>query len=201
MGGSGSRLFSAALLVVAAGLAVGGSFGALTVSTLTTSSGTITTSSSGWWNTIDPPPAVNIEYVPLHGITLAIGAAMALTAAVMLAKSAPSGPDQRQPGRTLGVAAGALLVGVTVSIWLDLVAEWTSTAARMELDGPIAEYQYGIALGFGAWLLLAAGAVALVALIVLMVAGRRRRVQHFEPLPFAQQQWTPPPPQRHPFER
>ncbi|MEJ3656704.1 hypothetical protein WEH80_27470 [Actinomycetes bacterium KLBMP 9759] len=201
MGGSGTRRFSAGLLVVAAGLAVGGSFGALTISTLTTSSGTITTASNGWWNAIDPPPAVNIEYVPLHGVTLAIGAAMALTAAAMLVTGTASAADARQQGRTVGVAAAALLVGVTASIWLDLIAVWTSTVARMEVDGPIAEYQYGIALGFGAWLLLAAGVVALVALVVLLLAGRRRRVQRYEPLPFVQPNWTPPPSGRHPFER
>jgi hypothetical protein len=119
-----SRLVAAGLLVVAAALALGGSFGAFSVyrfeSDLTATSTTTTT--TGWGYFTDPAPDEPSEAPRiLYGVPLAAAAVLALVVALLLVLSARRTQD---PGgvRSLGVGSGGLLVGIVSVIWLQLVS-------------------------------------------------------------------------------
>ncbi|WP_219412959.1 hypothetical protein [Pseudonocardia nigra] len=165
------RLVAAALLVVAAGLAVGGSFGAFSVYRYESAFTPPTTSTaSGWGVTVEPAPETPSTALPtLFGVPLAAAAALALGAAVLLVVAARR-PDDPAPARLLGVGAAGLLIGIVSVVWLGLLTSMHNVAR----DGiePGSGFLDGIEIGAGGYLILAASSAALVAAVLLLVPRR-----------------------------
>jgi hypothetical protein len=169
------RLVAAALLVVLAALAVGGSFGAFAIWEIaggTDPAGGSTMFENGWQRSADPPPSVPQDNAQ-HGISLTIGALLGVAAAIMLVLTARRAGDPAAP-RLAGVGAAAFLLGSIGAVWLD-VAAFLRVAAALERTtnerGPTTlDTDFGV--GIGAWLLLLAAIIALVAIGLLMTPRR-----------------------------
>jgi hypothetical protein len=174
-----SRLVAAALLVLAAALAVGGSFAALSVYRFESDfTPATTTTTTGWGEVQDPVSEQPLPTVVfLYGIPLAVAAVVVLVAAVLLALSTRR-PDDPPSGRLLGVGGAGMLVGVVSVVWLELVAISRNVARTAEPeDGIESSYQ----VGFGGYLILVAAIAALVAALLLLVPRRGTGAPPFGP--------------------
>lgn len=166
-----TRLLGATLLVVTAGLAAGGSFGAFTVYRFDSGTSSTTRTTTGWAYTFDQDPPDVEPGAPLLGIPLTVGAVLALVAALLLVLGGRRAGEAVQ-GRVLGTAAGGLICGTVASIWLDLVSSISYYAALRDSDGADVTYTQTVDPGIGGWLVLAAGVLALVAVGLLLLPGR-----------------------------
>jgi hypothetical protein len=167
-----TRLVAAGLLVVMAALAVGGSFGALweyVVSARDDGDLVRTYSVNGWRYVMDDP--VQSISVTQHGISLTIGALLAVAAAIMLIVTARQPADPAAP-RLAGVGSAAFLLASIGAVWLELAAQRGAAANVDAAIGDIAETDSSIVVGIGAWLLLLA-AVAALAVVGLLLTPRR----------------------------
>jgi hypothetical protein len=151
--GRGTLLVAVGLLVLAAALSVAGSFGAFMVQRMTSIGGAepAVFTSTGWRYDITgvEPPVGGSQQAPLYGLPLVLAGIVAvLAAALLLARPGL--------GRALAVLAGGVLVGSVASLWLNLL----STVAVL---GRVPAVWESVELGAGAWLVLLAGMLALVA--------------------------------------
>jgi hypothetical protein len=165
--GRGKAVAAAALLVAAAGLAVGGSFGTFTVQSADfgpDGATLYTQSSTGWTITVTGLESGTDEWgrPPLNGVPLVVGGVLAVAAAVLLLLRSRGG---RLAGAARGLAmlAAALLVGTVAAIWVDLV-----TSVRAAVDDGLG---WGVEIGVGGWLLLCAALVAVVAGALAATSG------------------------------
>jgi hypothetical protein len=168
-----SRLVAAGLLLVAGTMALGGSFGALSV--YRSESGATparTTTTTGWGLYEDP---VREQELPIpiirFGIPLTAAAALVLVVALLLVLSA------RRAGaagtvRALGVGGGGLLIGVVSVVWLQLVSIDQNVAAAAEPGGLASGFRASYDIGVGGYLILAGALVALAAAVLLLVPPR-----------------------------
>ena len=181
---SAGAIVAAVLLVVAAALAIGGSFAEIhrysqTIippalpgeSTAPPALVTQVISTTGWTQTYEPPvEAAFVQSPPSDGITLAAAAVLTLFGAVLLSVHR-SGTAER-----LGAAGGGLIAGAVAIIW-------TGMAAGFASQNPDGYIRTTFAAGLGGWLLLAAGVLALAAVVVLLI-----------PVGTARPHKAPPPP-------
>jgi len=197
-----SRLVAAGFFVVAAALALGGSFGALSVyrfeSELTPGS---TTTTTGWGSFEEPVPA---EPLPtpkiLYGIPLVVAAVLALVVAILLVLSARRTAEPAAV-RSLGVGSGGLLVGIVSVIWLQLVTIAQNVADAAVPGDEDAGFRTSYQIGAGGYLILGAALVALAAAVLLLVPRRGSPAAvppgtpQYPPLgPGGQLPWQPAPP-------
>jgi hypothetical protein len=130
------------LLLVVAALAVGGSFGAV----WTQGTGDYSTTVTSWALTTSSPRTGASTLARFSGILHIVGALVAVVAAIVIMATGRR-PGGSGVGRSLGIAAGALLVGDITFV-----------------------------LGAGAWLHLVAAVIALVAVVLLLVPERRQAI-------------------------
>ncbi|WP_433278815.1 hypothetical protein ACQPZA_05120 [Pseudonocardia xinjiangensis] len=164
------RLIAAGLLVVSAALAVGGSFLALSVRRYEFSlSGPTVVVTTAWGVGIDPPPEAptSVAAAAPLGIPLVVAAGAAVVAAILLLLSARR-PGDHVPARMLGVVSAGLLGGSIWIIWIELTTQASNARAAAE-GGIDSGFRPTVGYGPGAWLLLGAAMVALVAVPLLMV--------------------------------
>jgi hypothetical protein len=165
------RLVATALLVVAAALALAGSFAAFHVYHYESEYTQPTTSTTtGWGITVDPMP----EEAPtssgsLHGIPLTVAAILALAAAVVLFLTSRR---ESATGRSFAVGVGGLLVGVVAVIWMDLLTSLRDVRTAVAQAGPESSYRATAEVGVGGYLILVAGLLALTAAVLLLVTRR-----------------------------
>jgi hypothetical protein len=196
-----ARVVAAGLFVVAAALALAGSFAAFSVyrfeSELSPAS---TTTTTGWGSFEDPVPA---EPLPtpriLYGIPITAAAVLALVVALLLVLSARR-THEPAAVRSLGVGIGGLLVGVVSVIWLQLVTIAQNVVDAAQPGDEDAGIRTSYQVGVGGYLILVAALLALAAAVLLLVP---RRASHaptavppgtglFPPLgPGGQPQWQP----------
>jgi hypothetical protein len=174
--GSGLRLTAVLLLVLAAALTLGGSFAPMSFYTYDYVSSTTTPSpttyiATSWAVRADPAnPKLHLNQ-PLDGYLLVV-CVVAVLAAVVVLLTGGRRPGGRTWGRSAGVGAAALLVGVVGETWLSLL-EWLRSVAR-----DIAEREPGsgmrtdLAFGPGAYLLLVAALLAIAAAVLLLISAR-----------------------------
>ena len=174
---------AAILLVVAAGLAVGGSSAethlySWTITPLPSAGEaapapreTRTVSTTGWAQTYEPPiPAEAGEFAgvaPVNGITLVVAGLVTFLGAMLLlfGRSPVAGK--------LCAAGGGLVAGAVAIIWTGIAAGIANQVSTPQ-PGSLARTDTFIP-GVGAWLLLVAGALAIVAVAVLIVPGGTAR--------------------------
>lgn len=197
------RLVAAGLFVLAAVLAMAGSFAAFSVyrfeSELAPAS---TTTTTGWGSFEEPVPA---EPLPapkiLYGIPLVVAAVLALVVALLLVLSARRA---QEPGavRSLGVGSGGLLIGVVSVIWLQLVTIARNVAEAAQPGDEDAGFRTSYQIGAGGYLILVAALLALAAAVLLLVPRRGSPAPAAAPPgtpmypalgpgPGGQQQWQP----------
>jgi hypothetical protein len=191
------RLVAAALLVVAAGIGVGGSFA--TFSTYTSQyfsdvdpeysdEEPSVYRSNGWESTVEPAPETPVTSVaPLVGIPIVVAGAVAFLGALLLVLTARR-PDDPAAGRLLGVGASGLLCGAVAVVLIGNLTEVRNVTASAEAF-PDSGFRSSIELGPGFWLLLVAGVVALAAAVLLLVPRRAAPAA-----PFPGHGVAPPPP-------
>jgi hypothetical protein len=199
-------MIAAALLVVAAALAVGGSFGALSIYRFESQSDVVassTTTTTGWGDFEEPPSEEGVPGAAeiLHGIPLTAGAVLALVAAVVLLMSARR-PGDPALGRLFGTGAAGLLVGVVAVIWLELITFTRNVAANVAAAGPDSDFRSTFEIGVGGYLVLVGGLAALAAVVLILVPrrdpgpGPAATYAAGQPQwPGAPQQWQGAPPQ------
>jgi hypothetical protein len=168
-----ARLVAAGLLLLAGTMALGGSFGALSL--YRAESGATparTTTTTGWGLYEDP---VREEPLPIpivrFGIPLTAAAVLVLVFALLLVLSARRAGDAGTV-RALGVGGGGLLIGVVSVVWLQLVSIDQSVAAAAEPGGLASGFRASYDIGVGGYLILAAALVALAAAVLLLVPPR-----------------------------
>jgi hypothetical protein len=181
-GGPGSGqvpvVLAAVLALVAAALAVAGTFGTFlsfeSTSTYGGRSSTSTSASTGWGETVEPASGYATTS-NLQGLPLVIGAVLLVVAGLWLGLRRGAAPSS---ARALGAAGAGILVAATLMIWLTInAAARNSTAYVRSRDsaprpGGAVEIEQTVGPGAGAWLVLVAGILALVVAVVL-VAGAR----------------------------
>ncbi len=162
---------SAALLVLVAALAVGGSIMPLIVGrgVYTGSPLTPTGIATGAENGFDVPIVAPFRTAPPLWIALGAGAALALVAALVLLRARRS--EISAWARSLGTVSCAVLVGISAHVWIDLAAAMRN-AEVLARSGP----DVIAAPGAGAWLLLVAAVVALASIGLLLVPVTPTRV-------------------------
>jgi hypothetical protein len=161
------RLIAAALLVVAAALAVGGTFLALSVRRYDFGLPTPTVvATTGWTVAIEGAPGMSNPpgAAPL-GIPVVVAAGLAAVAAILLLLSVRRSGDHVL-ARIAGIGAVGLLVGSVWIIWIELftLASNAATAVMNRSDGG---FHPEVVFGAGAWLLLAAALLALACIPLL----------------------------------
>lgn len=187
--GSGLRLAAAVLLVLAAGLVIGGSFGAFTVYTsdyVSSSSppSPTTVTQTGWRVEVTPQQDRDYSSQPFDGALLMAAAVLALAAVAVLVTSGRR-PGGRVWGRSAGVGAAALLVGVLTELWLGLLSQYVSITKQVSDQDRDTGLRIDFGYGAGAWLLLGALLCALVAALVLLLSARSDRPAIVGPPPTA----------------
>jgi hypothetical protein len=158
-------LIPGGLLILGAGLAIGGSFAGLDRAVQRVGGGgTVLTDSAPWHYRVVAPGPGGVPRVVLYtaqyfGVALLGGGLLALLFGLLLV----TGQARTRPGiRPAAAAAGALLVGATLATVMvvlndqqfDLVPEQSFTTTTPQL---------------GSWLIAAAGVVALLAVPALLV--------------------------------
>jgi hypothetical protein len=175
----GKALAAAVLLIVTAGLAVGGSFGAFIVhhSDPGPDGSAITQSTSGWRFEITglDVPADQLGSPPLNGVPLTLAGLLAIAAAILLLVRAR---DERVPaaGRGLAMLAGSLLAGTVAAVWFDLVLAVRAATSGAALWG-------AAEIGVGGWVILAAALLAVVAAGLVAATGAQPARPAGSPLP------------------
>jgi hypothetical protein len=197
------RLIAAGLLVVAAALAVSGSFQALSVRRYEFSlSGPTVVVTTAWGVGIDPHPETptSVAAAAPLGIPLVVAAGSAVVAAILLLLSARR-PGDHVPARMLGVVSAGLLVGSVWTIWIELTTQAGNARAVAE-SGADSGFRPTITYGSGAWLILGAALLALVAVPLLVVrvdgAPTEPPVGPYGPGPQFPPPWEQPGPSGHP---
>lgn len=173
--GSGLRIAAVVLLVLAAALTLGGSFGTITVYTsdyvVAGSRPSPTAYARTAWTAALTPPADSHVTAPLDGYVLAIGVLLVLAAVVVLLTSGRA-PGGRARGRSAGVGAAALLVGAIGHLWLGVLESLVSTAQGAAERRPDSGFTASITIGIGGWLLLVALVLAGAAAVLLLASAR-----------------------------
>jgi hypothetical protein len=169
---SGVDVVAGILLVVAAGLAVGGSFWNLdhaVYRNFDVNNGPLgvisTVDTSPWYYRSDllAHPDFSSHLSQFFGVGLVVGAVLALTTAVLLL----AGLGRRWPGvRGWGLAGAALLFGALLTTEMSVLND-------LQWDGQGPPGSHSTSLGLGFWVLLGAG-VATVGVAVLLLFGRGR---------------------------
>ncbi|HEY4418085.1 MAG TPA: hypothetical protein VGN22_01120 [Pseudonocardia sp.] len=161
------RLIAAALLVVAAALAVGGTFLALSVRRYDFGlPGATVVATTGWAVTIQGAPGMtNPPGAAPLGIPVVVAAGLAVVAAILLLLSVRRSGDHVL-ARIAGIGAVGLLVGSVWIIWIELFT-LASNAALAVRDGSDGGFHPVVVFGAGAWLLLAAALLALACIPLL----------------------------------
>lgn len=190
------RVIAAALLVAAAALALGGSFGAFSVYRFESQLDVVsssTTTTTGWGDFEEPPAEQGASAAAeiLHGIPLTVGAVLALVAAVLLLMSVRR-PGDPTLGRLLGTGAAGLLVGVIAVIWLELITFMRNVAANAGVDS---DFRSSYQIGAGGYLILVGGLAAVAAAALLMVPRRGAGPAPVPPYGAGQPQWPGAPEQ------
>ncbi|WP_439378302.1 hypothetical protein [Amycolatopsis lexingtonensis] len=199
------RLLAGMLGAVAAALVVAGSFLPQTtfdqvVDGKSESSQTI----SAWSRSFSVEPGEEAKkfyentHVARYGIPLTAGAVVLLAGAglAFAGRRRSAGAGVRDGARTALVAGGA---GVAAAVWM-LGMDVSATLSYESGEGTV---QSHYSTGTGFWLLLGGGAVAVVALVFAVLAGRRAPAPAGPggpPGPYQQQQSRPypvPPPQQY----
>lgn len=154
---------AAVLLLVAAALAIGGTFAPFATYSF---SDLNTSISTGWAVTYEPPDPDYETVGDLSGIPITAGAALSLLAAILLLASRRPAPAVR----LIGVTGAAVLVGAVATVLLGLLTT-AANVAQTESDSESAglSSMTTYLIGPGAWIELAAAAVALGAILVLMM--------------------------------
>ncbi|MGI5127714.1 hypothetical protein ACQEVB_12955 [Pseudonocardia sp. CA-107938] len=156
----GSRPGAALVAVLAAALAVVGSFLAITVTTFAGNPPSVGYA-TGWSFAVEPgPPGDAGQATALVGVPLVIAAAALLLGALIVLDM--RGAERAAP--LLTVAAG-VVAGVFVAIWI----AWLALVDAQS----IADIGITTTLGAGAWVLLAATLVAAGLCVVLWLQPRR----------------------------
>jgi hypothetical protein len=167
------RLVAAVLLFLAAALAVGGSFAALSIYRFESEfTPATTTTTTGWGQVQDPLPTEPLP-TPIiqHGIPLTVAGVVALVAGLLLVLSARRADDPAL-ARSLGIAGGGLLIGVISVIWLQLITIVRNVAANTRQEDVDAGIRSSYEIGLGGYLILVAAIAALVAALLVMVPRR-----------------------------
>lgn len=184
--GSRVGLIAAILLVLAAGLALAGSFVPLIVRRYTGSlaESIAPQTATAWGYTSDD---VAERIINLDGVGLALGALVAIVGAVLLLVQRADSPGARQ----LGVAGGGLLAGAVVVVVSSIVAGVVGAGQRNGQEGG-GDYSEVVDIGLGTWLVAGAGVLAVAALVLLMIPARPA----VAPMPGAPP-FAPPPPRQY----
>jgi energy-coupling factor transporter transmembrane protein EcfT len=111
----------------------------------------------------DAPLVAPAESAPLLGIPLGVAAVLALLATLLLVL--PGGPARIVRGRLVAVGACGMVLAVAAHVWLDLAAALRNAGVLAAAGEHVV-----VAPGPGAWLVLAAGALA-----VPVIAASLRR--------------------------
>jgi hypothetical protein len=159
------RLIAAGLLVVAAALAVGGTFLALSVRRYDFGlPGPTVVATTGWAVDIEGAPGMsNPPGVAPLGIPVVVAAGLAAVAAILLLLSVRRSGDHVL-ARIAGIGAVGLLVGSVWIIWIELFTLASNAAAASSSDSG---FHPVVVFGAGAWLLLAAALLALACIPLL----------------------------------
>jgi hypothetical protein len=155
---------AAALLVVSAALAAGGSFGAFFTRRSTYEGKTSTLTVNGWGYSVTPPPQTPPgAATSFPGIPIAVAAAVALVAAlVLLLRARPAdGP------RLLAIVGAGLIVGGIAPVIADVAAATVNAGVNSAAGN-----EQSVAPGLGTWLLTVAALGALVVVALLVVPAR-----------------------------
>jgi len=162
------RLIAAALLVVAAALAVGGTFLALSVRRYDFGlPGPTVVATTGWTVNIEGAPGMSNPpgAAPL-GIPVVVAAGLAAVAAILLLLSVRRSGDHVL-ARIAGIGAVGLLVGSVWIIWIELFTLASNATAAAVMNGSDGGFHPVVVFGAGAWLLLAAALLALACIPLL----------------------------------
>ncbi|MGI5125890.1 hypothetical protein ACQEVB_03645 [Pseudonocardia sp. CA-107938] len=174
--GSGLRIAAVLLLVLAAALTLGGSFAPTSFYTYdyvgpSGSPSPTTYIANSWRVQADPPDDELRLDQPLDGYLLVVCVLVLLVAVVVLLTGGRR-PDGRALGRSVGVGAAALLVGVVVQSWVALI-DWLRSVARDIAERqPDSGIRTDLILGPGAYLQLTAAVLALAAAVLLVISAR-----------------------------
>jgi hypothetical protein len=171
---------AAVLLLLSAVLAVSGSFATLSEYRVESASGApAVATSTAWGRTGTETPSEGLDQAaPPIGIPLVVAAVLAIAAAFLLLRSTA---DQVDPvrGRILGGVAAGLLAGSVAVIWIEQLTFARNAAANASaISGRVgggSPVRATLDLGAGAYLLLVAALLALVAALVLLAGANRTR--------------------------
>lgn len=196
---AGTSWVGALLLVLAAVLAVSGSFATLFVYRVESLGGAPAVQSGTAWREIstEAPPEF-AQATPPIGIPLVVAAVLAVVAAFLLLRSTATGIDSVR-GRILGTGAAGLLVGSVAVVWIQQLTldrnAAANTSAITDRLGADISFRTTFDLGAGAYLLLVAALLALGAAVILLGGSGKGAapVPPHPPYPAAQQQQPPGP--------
>lgn len=158
------RQFAGGAWIIAAGLAVGGTFAPLIEQHARNSSVEIT----AWGATADSGPVPDF---PDFGIPVVIGAVILVAAALLAMTSTRLHPASGAvlAARLLGTAATGITIGCAVTLYL-------LTTLFQRGNGDLTGDQ-AILTGLGAWLLIAAAVVGVVGSILVLVPKVEQRLE------------------------
>jgi hypothetical protein len=167
------RLVAAGLLLLAGTMALGGSFGALSVYRSESDAIPARTVTTTGWGLFEDPVREEPLPVPIvrFGIPLTAAAVLVLVVALLLVVSARRAGEAGTV-RAFGVGGGGLLIGVVSVVWLQLVAIDQNVAASAEPGALGSGFRASYDIGVGGYLILAAAFVALAAAVLLLVPPR-----------------------------
>jgi hypothetical protein len=172
--GSVPRLVTTALLVVAGGLAIGGTFGLLERQAQTSGGSKLSLDYTSWKVTESSGvPQTLFFHAPHFGIPLVVAGLLALLGGLLLVLGKGRLAELARPA---AIAGAALLVGVVWSMGMTVSSDLDSAHDEADLH-------YTVTGGIGLWLLLAAGVLAAAGGIMALVAlgndgpGRTGRVE------------------------
>jgi hypothetical protein len=158
-------LVSVVLLVLAAGLAIGGSFATLDVFR---SHGTdpslndVNTTTANAWSLVYTPASDTGDRVQYLGYALSVGALLALAAAVLLVLT---GPRLATFARAAAPVAAGLLFGVTLTVAMSVL-----TDLGFNIHDP--DFVETVSPGLGFWLVLGGCALAIAAIVITLMLPR-----------------------------
>jgi hypothetical protein len=158
------RQFAGGAWIIAAGLAVGGTFAPLLEQHIRTYSVEI----SAWGAAADNGPVPDF---PDFGIPVVIGAVILVAAALLAMTSTRLHPASGAvlAARLLGTGATGITIGCTVTLYL-LVTLFRQSSGDLSGD-------QAVQTGLGAWLLIAASVVGVVGSILVLVPKVEQRLE------------------------
>ncbi len=166
------RAASALLLVIAGGLAIGGSFGTLDAEFERVGTQTLTLTYTSWLLIQGGTYSAPIGFhAPHFGIPLVVAGALTIAAGVLLVVSS-GGLDHLL--RLGAVASAGLLVGTVWTVGIVVAADLDATSRS-----PGFESTWTIGAGF--WLVLAAGVAAVLGATGVLLASRHGDQPHQRP--------------------